>query len=63
VTELGLVGVLADGASHPVTVKVIAAVLLFRALTYLLPIPLGAVAALAWQHAPGLSRSRRARDS
>jgi putative heme transporter len=63
VTELGLVGVLADGASHPVTVKVIAAVLLFRALTYLLPIPLGAVAALAWQHAPGLSRGRRARDS
>jgi hypothetical protein len=33
-------------------------VLLFRALTYLLPIPLGAVAALAWQHAPGLSRGR-----
>jgi uncharacterized membrane protein YbhN (UPF0104 family) len=63
VTELGLVGVLADGASHPVTVKVIAAVLLFRALTYLLPIPLGAVAALAWQHAPGLSRGRRGRDS
>jgi putative heme transporter len=63
VTELGLVGVLADGASHPVTVKVIAAVLLFRALTYLLPIPLGAVAALAWQHAPGLSRGRHSRES
>jgi uncharacterized membrane protein YbhN (UPF0104 family) len=35
-------------------VRVIAAVLLFRALTYLLPIPLGAAAALAWRHAPGL---------
>jgi hypothetical protein len=35
---------------------VIAAVLLYRALTYLLPIPLGAAAALAWRHAPGLSR-------
>jgi putative heme transporter len=58
VTELGLVGVLADGAGHLVTVQVIAAVLLFRALTYLLPIPLGAVAALAWQHAPGLIRAR-----
>jgi putative heme transporter len=59
VTELGLVGVLANGADHLVTVQVIAAVLLFRALTYLLPIPLGAVAALAWQHAPGLIRRPR----
>jgi uncharacterized membrane protein YbhN (UPF0104 family) len=54
VTELGLVGVLADGAGHAVTVRVIAAVLLFRALTYLLPIPLGAAAALAWRHAPAV---------
>ena len=62
VTELGLVGVLADHASHLVTVQVIAAVLLFRALTYVLPTPLGAVAALAWQHAPGLihAQSREA---
>jgi uncharacterized protein (TIRG00374 family) len=58
VTELGLVGILAGGASHLVTVQVIAAVLLFRALTYLLPIPLGAVAALAWQHAPALIHPR-----
>jgi putative heme transporter len=56
VTELGLVGVLADGAGHLVTVRVIAAVLLFRALTYLLPIPLGAAAALAWRHPPALLR-------
>jgi uncharacterized membrane protein YbhN (UPF0104 family) len=61
VTELGLVGVLADGAGHAVTVRIIAAVLLFRALTYLLPIPLGAAAALAWRHAPGLGRHGAAR--
>jgi len=54
ITELGLVGVLAAGADHRVTVQVIAAVLLYRALTYLLPIPLGAAAGLAWQHAPAL---------
>jgi uncharacterized membrane protein YbhN (UPF0104 family) len=58
VTELGLVGILADGAGHAITVQVIAAVLLFRALTYLLPIPLGAAAALVWRHAPGLIRAR-----
>jgi uncharacterized membrane protein YbhN (UPF0104 family) len=58
VTELGLVGILADGAGHAVTVQVIAAVLLFRALTYLLPIPLGAAAGLVWRHAPGLIRAR-----
>jgi uncharacterized membrane protein YbhN (UPF0104 family) len=54
ITELGLVGVLAAGADHRVTVQVIAAVLLYRALTYLLPIPLGAAAGLTWQHAPAL---------
>jgi uncharacterized membrane protein YbhN (UPF0104 family) len=60
VTELGLVGILAHGASHLVTVQVIAAVLLFRALTYLLPIPLGAAAALAWRHVPALVHARPA---
>jgi putative heme transporter len=60
VTELGLVGILAHGASHLVTVQVIAAVLLFRALTYLLPIPLGAAAALLWRHAPALVHARPA---
>jgi uncharacterized membrane protein YbhN (UPF0104 family) len=60
VTELGLVGILAHGASHLVTVQVIAAVLLFRALTYLLPIPLGALAALAWRHVPALVGARPA---
>jgi hypothetical protein len=55
ITELGLVGILAAGAGHRVTVHVVAAVLAYRALTYLLPIPLGATAGLAWQHLPALS--------
>jgi putative heme transporter len=54
ITELGLVGILAAGASHQVTAQVTAAVLLYRAVTYLPPIPLGAVACLVWRHAPGL---------
>ena len=54
ITELGLVGTLAAGAGHAVSVQVTAAVLLYRAVTYLPPIPLGAVACLIWRHAPGL---------
>jgi putative heme transporter len=53
-TELGLVGILAAGADHPVSAQVTAAVLLYRAVTYLPPIPLGALACLAWRHAPWL---------
>ena len=34
-----------------------AAVLLYRAVTYLPPIPLGAIACLIWRHAPALFRS------
>ena len=55
ITELGLVGILTSGTGHRDTVPVIAAVLVYRALTYLLPIPLGAAAALAWRHAPALA--------
>ncbi len=54
ITELGLVGILAAGADHRVTAQVTAAVLLYRAVTYLPPIPLGAVACLVWRHAPGV---------
>jgi putative heme transporter len=58
ITELGLAGILAAGAGHQVTAQVIAAVLMYRALTYLLPIPLGAAAGLAWRYAPVLIRAR-----
>ena len=54
ITELGLVGVLAAGAGHQAVIQVTAAVLLYRALTYLPPIPLGTAACLIWRHAPRL---------
>jgi uncharacterized membrane protein YbhN (UPF0104 family) len=57
ITELGLVGILAADAGHRATAQVTAAVLLYRAVTYLPPIPLGAVACLAWRHAPTLIRA------
>ena len=57
ITELGLVGILAAGADHRASAQVTAAVLLYRAVTYLPPIPLGAVACLVWRHAPTLIRA------
>jgi len=48
------VAILAAGAGHRVTAQVTAAVLLWRAVTYLPPIPLGAAACLVWRHAPAL---------
>ncbi|HEY2574894.1 MAG TPA: lysylphosphatidylglycerol synthase domain-containing protein, partial [Streptosporangiaceae bacterium] len=62
ITELGLVGILAAGSGHQVSIQVTAAVLLYRAITYLPPIPLGTLACLIWRHAPALiaTSSRRA---
>ena len=54
ITELGLVGILAAGVGPGAGAQVTAAVLLYRAVTYLPPIPLGAAAYLMWQHAPTL---------
>jgi putative heme transporter len=54
ITELGLVGILAAGADHKVAGQVTAAVLLYRAVTYLAPIPGGALACVAWRYAPTL---------
>jgi putative heme transporter len=56
ITELGLVGILAASAGHRASAQVTAAVLLYRAVTYLPPIPLGALACLIWRHAPALLR-------
>jgi uncharacterized membrane protein YbhN (UPF0104 family) len=58
ITELGLVAILAAGADHKVTAQVTAAVLLYRAVTYLAPIPGGALACLAWRYLPALGRAR-----
>ena len=65
ITELGLTGILlagshalSSGASHQTVAQVTAAVLLYRAVTYLLPIPIGVIAWLTWRHAPGLLLGR-----
>jgi uncharacterized membrane protein YbhN (UPF0104 family) len=58
ITELGLVGVLAASAGHSASARVTAAVLLYRAVTYLPAIPLGAAAYLVWRHAPALIHAR-----
>lgn len=49
VVELGLTGALAAGLAGDGADRVAAAVLLFRALTYALPIPLGFLALLGWR--------------
>lgn len=49
VVELGYAAVLTIGLGDSVSAQVVAAILVFRAITYLLPIPLGAVAYLVWQ--------------
>ena len=58
ITELGLVGILAAGADHKIAGQVTAAVLLYRALTYLTPIPGGALAWIGWRYVPRLRRAQ-----
>jgi uncharacterized protein (TIRG00374 family) len=58
ITELGLIATLAAG--HRDGAQVTAAVLLYRAVTYLPPIPLGAIACLTWRYAPGLIHAKQA---
>jgi len=60
ITELGLIATLAVGAGHRASAQVTAAVLLYRAVTYLPPIPLGAIACLTWRHAPALIHAKPA---
>ena len=60
ITELGLIATLAAGAGHRDGAQVTAAVLLYRAVTYLPPIPLGAIACLTWRHAPALIHAKPA---
>jgi putative heme transporter len=49
VVELGYAAVLTIGLNDMVSAQVVAAILLFRAITYLLPIPLGVIAYLVWR--------------
>jgi putative heme transporter len=60
ITELGLIATLAADAGHRASAQVAAAVLLYRAVTYLPPIPLGAIACLTWRHAPALIHAKSA---
>ena len=60
ITELGLIATLTAGAGHRDGAQVTAAVLLYRAVTYLPPIPLGAIACLTWRHAPALIHAKPA---
>ena len=54
ITELGLAGLLAASAGPTASAQVTAAVLLYRAVTYLPSIPLGAFAFLIWRLRPTL---------
>ena len=49
VVELGYAAVLTIGLDDITSAQVVAAILVFRAITYLLPIPLGIVAYLVWR--------------
>ena len=49
VVELGYAAVLTLGLDDATSAQVVAAILLFRAVTYLLPIPLGATAYVFWR--------------
>jgi uncharacterized protein (TIRG00374 family) len=49
VVELGYAAAMTIGLTDGAAAEVVAAILLFRAITYLLPIPLGAIAFLIWR--------------
>lgn len=49
VVELGYAAVLTIGAGETLHARIVAAILVFRAITYLLPIPLGAAAYVVWR--------------
>jgi uncharacterized membrane protein YbhN (UPF0104 family) len=61
VVELGLAAVLVIAGGDKA--KVVAAVLVFRALTFLLPIPIGAVTYWLWRRAEGRHKTPTARPS
>jgi uncharacterized protein (TIRG00374 family) len=49
VVELGYAAVMTIGLDDATSAKVVAAILVFRAVTYLLPIPLGLVSYVVWR--------------
>ena len=49
VVELGYAAAMTIGMDNPTSAQVVAAILVFRAITYALPIPLGAVSYVIWR--------------
>lgn len=49
VVELGYAAVMTIGMNDALSAQIVAAILVFRAITYLLPIPLGALSYLFWR--------------
>jgi uncharacterized protein (TIRG00374 family) len=49
IVELGYAAVLTIGLDDATSAKVVGAILVFRAITYLLPVPLGAISYVVWR--------------
>lgn len=62
VVELGYAAVLTIGMDSTLSAQVVAAILVFRAITYLLPIPLGAASYVIWRGNTTWRLSPDARD-
>ncbi len=62
VVELGLTAPLIAGLGSDASARVAAAVLLYRALTYLPSLPLGALAYVWWRHGSGAVANRSSRQ-
>jgi len=62
VVELGYAAVLTIGLDDLLSAQVVAAILLFRAITYLLPIPLGLISYLVWRGNRSWRLSNEERD-
>ncbi len=63
IVELGYAAVLTIGLGDAANAQVVAAILVFRAITYLLPVPLGAVSYVVWRRNTSWRLSRERRDA
>lgn len=63
VVELGYAAVLTIGMDDATSAQVVAAILLFRAITYVLPIPFGAASYMIWRGNRSWRMSDEARDA
>ncbi|NND04206.1 MAG: flippase-like domain-containing protein [Acidimicrobiia bacterium] len=63
VVELGYAAVMTIGMDSASAAKVVAAILLFRAITYVLPVPFGAASYMVWRGNQSWRMDERERDS